>query len=82
MPLYRALKAAQHPDGSCKRLRVGEVFTWAGAPGVWMEPVEGQPSPAPSEPAEPAPIPEAAESAATEEAPAESKRARKRKETE
>lgn len=80
MPLYRALKAAQHPDGSCKRLRVGEVFTWAGAPGVWMEPVEGQPSPAPSEPAEPAPIPET-ESAATEEAPAESKRARKRKET-
>lgn len=89
MALYRAKQAGQHPDGTARFIREGEKFEWAGRPGAWMELVEKAaeaPSPAPSEDHK-AEIAVALDEAPLakdepESAPAESKRTRKRKETE
>jgi hypothetical protein len=88
MALYRAKRAGQHPDGTAKFIREGETFEWAGRPGAWMELAEAQNAPSPAPPEDhkqeiavalnEAPLAEAE----PESAPAESKRTRKRKETE
>lgn len=77
MALYRAKRMGTLPDG--RRIREGEQFEFSGRKGEWMEPVEEEPAPAPSEP-ELEQVLMQAESAP--EPVAESKRKGKRKETE